>query len=161
MSLSFYAAVDDIRQAAVEHRLPGPKKKFLWATILAQVAKRDSCDGALADLLLEIIRKPKAAAAMTRKSCFLIASVSTWRWSFCRRESMKVYMRDALQKAIPKNCRWPGKKRWQFSGLFPLPIWWPCLVPGHLGHFISLGSARRDDFDRRALLLADQRARER
>jgi hypothetical protein len=57
MSFSFFAATDDIRQAAIEHRLPGPgRKKFLWATILAQVAKRDCCDGALADLLLEIIR---------------------------------------------------------------------------------------------------------
>lgn len=56
MSLSFFAAVDDVRTAAVEHRLPGPRKKFLWATILAQVAKRDACDGALADLLLDIIR---------------------------------------------------------------------------------------------------------
>lgn len=57
MSLSFYAAVDDIREAATEHRLPGPgRKKFLWATILAQVAKSDACDGALAELLLDIIR---------------------------------------------------------------------------------------------------------
>ena len=56
MSLSFFAAVDDIREAAMEHRLPGPKKKFLWVTILAQVAKTDTCDGSLADLLLEIIR---------------------------------------------------------------------------------------------------------
>lgn len=56
MSLSF-AATDDIRQAAIEHRLPGTeRKKFLWATILSQVAKRDCCDGALADLLLEITR---------------------------------------------------------------------------------------------------------
>ena len=57
MSHSFFAATDDIRDAAIAHRLPGPgKKKFLWDTILSQVAKRDSCDGALADLLLEIIR---------------------------------------------------------------------------------------------------------
>jgi len=56
MSLSFYAAVEDIREAAMEHRLPGPRKEVLWATILAQVAKSDTCDGSLADLLLEIIR---------------------------------------------------------------------------------------------------------
>ena len=56
MSLSFYTAVDDIREAATQHRLPGSNKKFLWATILAQVAKSDMCDGSLADLLLDIIR---------------------------------------------------------------------------------------------------------
>ena len=56
MSLSFYTAVDDIRATATEHRLPGSKRKFLWATILAQVAKSDMCDGSLADLLLDIIR---------------------------------------------------------------------------------------------------------
>ena len=56
MSLSFYTAVDDIRQAATEYRLPGSRKKLLWATILAQVAKSDMCDGSLADLLLDIIR---------------------------------------------------------------------------------------------------------
>lgn len=56
MSLSFFAAVDDIRQTATEYRLPGPRKKFLWATILAQVAKSDMCDGSLADLLLDINR---------------------------------------------------------------------------------------------------------
>jgi hypothetical protein len=56
MSLSFFAAAEDIREAAMEHRLPGPRKKLLWATILAQVAKSDMCDGALADLLLDIIR---------------------------------------------------------------------------------------------------------
>ena len=44
MSLSFFTAVDDIRDAAIEHRLPGPRKKLLWATILAQVAKRDAWD---------------------------------------------------------------------------------------------------------------------
>ena len=54
--MSFFAAVDDIRQAATEYRLPGTRKKFLWATILAQVAKSDCCDGHLPDLLLEIIR---------------------------------------------------------------------------------------------------------
>ena len=56
MSLSFYTAVDDIRATATEYRLPGSKRKFLWATILAQVAKSDMCDGSLADLLLDIIR---------------------------------------------------------------------------------------------------------
>jgi hypothetical protein len=56
MSLSFYTAVDDIREAATQHRLPGSNKKFLWATILAQVAKSDMCDRLLADLLLDIIR---------------------------------------------------------------------------------------------------------
>jgi hypothetical protein len=56
MSLSFYAAVDDVREAATEYRLPGSNKKLLWATILAQVAKQDACGGSLADLLLDIIR---------------------------------------------------------------------------------------------------------
>ena len=56
MSLCFYTAVDDIRETATEYRLPGSKRKFLWATILAQVAKSDMCDGSLADLLLDIIR---------------------------------------------------------------------------------------------------------
>lgn len=56
MSKSFYTAVDEIREAATKHRLPGPRKTFLWATILSQVAKNDSCDGSLADLLLDIIR---------------------------------------------------------------------------------------------------------
>jgi hypothetical protein len=57
MSLSFFAAVDDLREAAMAYRLPGPRPKFLWATILSQVAKRDACDGVLADLLLKIIRE--------------------------------------------------------------------------------------------------------
>jgi hypothetical protein len=56
MNLSFYTAVDDIRERATEYRLPGSNKKFLWATILAQVAKSDMCDGLLSDLLLDIIR---------------------------------------------------------------------------------------------------------
>ena len=56
MSLSFYTAVADIRATATEYRLPGSKKAFLWATILAQVAKSDMCDGSLADLFLDIIR---------------------------------------------------------------------------------------------------------
>jgi hypothetical protein len=42
MSLSFYTAVDDIREAATQYRLPGPRKKLPWATILRQVAKTDS-----------------------------------------------------------------------------------------------------------------------
>jgi hypothetical protein len=49
MSLCFYTAVDDIREAATQHRLPGSRKKLLWATILRQVAKQDACDGSLAD----------------------------------------------------------------------------------------------------------------
>jgi hypothetical protein len=49
MSLAFYTAVDDIRATATEHRLSGSKRKFLWATILAQVTKQDACDGSLAD----------------------------------------------------------------------------------------------------------------
>jgi hypothetical protein len=56
MSLSFYTAVDDIRATATEYRLPGSKRRFLWATIMAQVASSDMCDGSLADLLLDIIR---------------------------------------------------------------------------------------------------------
>jgi hypothetical protein len=56
MSLSFFAAVEEIREAAMEYRLPGPRKQLLWATILSQVAKTATCDGSLADLLLEIIR---------------------------------------------------------------------------------------------------------
>jgi hypothetical protein len=56
MSLSFCTAVADIREAAAKYRLPGSKKAFLWATILAQVAKQDACAGSLADLLLDMIR---------------------------------------------------------------------------------------------------------
>jgi len=56
MSLSFHTAVDDIRGAATQYRLPVSKKKRLWSTILAQVAKQDACDGFLTNLLLEIIR---------------------------------------------------------------------------------------------------------
>src|ERR1700758_4888433 len=56
MSLSFSTAVDDIRETATEYRLPGSKKKYLWSTILAQVDKQDTCEGSLADFLLEIIR---------------------------------------------------------------------------------------------------------
>jgi hypothetical protein len=56
MSLCFYTAVDDIRETATEYRLPGSNKKFLWATILAQVAKSDMCDDLLSDLPLDIIR---------------------------------------------------------------------------------------------------------
>jgi len=54
--MSFYTAVDDIREAAAQYRLPGSKRDFLWSTILAQVAKTDTCDGALAELLQDIIR---------------------------------------------------------------------------------------------------------
>ena len=56
MSLSFYTAVDGIRATATEYRLPGSKRKLLWATILAQVATSDMCDGSLTDLLLDLIR---------------------------------------------------------------------------------------------------------
>jgi hypothetical protein len=56
MSLSFYTAVDDIWATATKYRLPGPKKKLLWATILEQAATSATCDGSLADLLLDIIR---------------------------------------------------------------------------------------------------------
>jgi hypothetical protein len=56
MSLSFFTAVEDIRATATEYRLPGSRKRFLWTTILAQVAKQDACDGSLGDLLLDIIR---------------------------------------------------------------------------------------------------------
>jgi hypothetical protein len=56
IEMSFYTAVEDIREVATEYRLPGSKTKFLWATILAQVAKQDACDGSLADLLLNLIR---------------------------------------------------------------------------------------------------------
>ena len=56
MGLSFSTALDDIRELAIQHRLPGSQKQSLWSTILAQVAKSDACDGSLADLLLEIIR---------------------------------------------------------------------------------------------------------
>ena len=54
--MSFFTAVDDIREMATEYRLPASRKKLLWATILAQVAKCDMCDGSLAELLLDIIR---------------------------------------------------------------------------------------------------------
>lgn len=57
MTISFYAAIEEIREAAMEYRLPGPGKKLLWATILSQVAKSDCCDGSLANLLLDIIRE--------------------------------------------------------------------------------------------------------
>jgi hypothetical protein len=56
MSLSFFTAVEDIRETATRHPLPGPKKKLLWTTILAQVATSDTCDDSLTDLLLDMIR---------------------------------------------------------------------------------------------------------
>jgi hypothetical protein len=56
MSLSFNTAVDDIRETATEYRLPGSRRKFLWSSILEQVARSDSCDGSFPDLLLDIIR---------------------------------------------------------------------------------------------------------
>ena len=58
MSLSFYTAVDDIRATATEYRLPGSKRKLLWATILAQVASSDMCDGSFTDLLLDYLKRP-------------------------------------------------------------------------------------------------------
>lgn len=54
--MSFFTAAEEVREAAMKHRLPEPGKTCLWETILAQVAKQDSCDGSLADLLLDIIR---------------------------------------------------------------------------------------------------------
>jgi len=56
MSLSFDTAVEDIREAAMKHQLPGPEKKLLWATIVSQFAESPSCDGALVDLLEKIIQ---------------------------------------------------------------------------------------------------------
>jgi hypothetical protein len=47
-------AVDDIRDALVQHRLSG--RKTLWATILKQIAKQDSFDGHYADTILDAIR---------------------------------------------------------------------------------------------------------
>jgi hypothetical protein len=47
-------AVDDIRDALVQHRLSG--RKTLWSTILKQIAKQDSFDGQYADTILEAIR---------------------------------------------------------------------------------------------------------
>jgi hypothetical protein len=49
-------AVEDIRELALKHRLPGSGTAFLWATILAQFAESNSCDGTLANTLEEIIR---------------------------------------------------------------------------------------------------------
>jgi hypothetical protein len=47
-------AVDEIREKLVQHRLA--PRRFLWATILKQIAKQDSFDGAYADTILEMIR---------------------------------------------------------------------------------------------------------
>lgn len=47
-------AVDEIREKLVKHRLA--PRKFLWQTILRQIAKQDSFDGAYADTILEMIR---------------------------------------------------------------------------------------------------------
>jgi hypothetical protein len=46
--------VDAIREKLVGHRLSG--RKTLWSTILKQIAKRDSFDGAYADTILAFIR---------------------------------------------------------------------------------------------------------
>jgi hypothetical protein len=50
----FSEAVDELREKLVLHRLPG--RKTLWATILKQIAMRDSFDGHYADIILECIR---------------------------------------------------------------------------------------------------------
>lgn len=47
-------AVDEIREKLVQHRLA--PRKFLWATIIKQIAKQDALDGAYADTILEVIR---------------------------------------------------------------------------------------------------------
>ena len=47
-------AVDEIRDALVQHRLSG--RKTLWPTILKQIAKQDCFDGQYADTILEVIR---------------------------------------------------------------------------------------------------------
>jgi hypothetical protein len=47
-------AVDEIRDALVQHRLSG--RKMLWTTILKQIAKQDCFDGQYADTILEVIR---------------------------------------------------------------------------------------------------------
>lgn len=49
-----YEAVDEIREKLVRHRLA--PRRFLWATILKQIAKQDSFDGAYANTILEVIR---------------------------------------------------------------------------------------------------------
>jgi hypothetical protein len=47
-------AVDEIQGKLVRHRLA--PRKFLWPTILKQIAKRDCFDGVYADTILEYIR---------------------------------------------------------------------------------------------------------
>jgi hypothetical protein len=49
-----FDAVGEIREQLVQHRLA--PRRFLWSTILKQIAKQDSFDGAHADTILEIIR---------------------------------------------------------------------------------------------------------
>ena len=49
-----FDAVDEIREKLVQHRLSG--RKTLWATILKQIAKQDSCDGHHVDIILDVIR---------------------------------------------------------------------------------------------------------
>ena len=49
-----FDAVDEIREKMVKHRLA--PRKFLWPTILKQIAKKDSFDGHHADIILEAIR---------------------------------------------------------------------------------------------------------
>jgi hypothetical protein len=47
-------AVGEVREHLVHHRLA--PRKFLWPTILKQIAKQDSFDGHHADTILEAIR---------------------------------------------------------------------------------------------------------
>jgi hypothetical protein len=52
MNLS--AAVDEIREKLVKHRLA--PRIFLWRTILKQIAKQDSFEGLLENPIMEVIR---------------------------------------------------------------------------------------------------------
>jgi hypothetical protein len=52
--LNLGEAVNAIRDKLVPHRLPGGKT--LWATILKQIAERDSFDGQYTDTILAVIR---------------------------------------------------------------------------------------------------------
>src|SRR5947209_531554 len=47
-------AVDEIREKLVKHRLA--PRKFLWRTILKQIAKQDCFDGAYADTIQKMIQ---------------------------------------------------------------------------------------------------------
>jgi hypothetical protein len=90
--------VKDIREAAIKHVIPARRTKFLWATILAQVAKKDACDGSLGDLLLEIIGvclkklQDKAILSLWLQTetgggddpgeLLAMMSACTWKWNF-------------------------------------------------------------------------------